>query len=208
MLATHADHVLATDANERALRFAELNAALNGRTNIEVRAGDFLESLPDGSFDLVVCSPPYVISPEADVLYRNTPVRGDVVSEQLVRGVPKVLERDGFATILVSWVANDDTPRPLEWAEGSDCDAILIALRRETAREATEYWLRDEPPATREERLGRWLDFYRSQSIDAIGYGAVVLRKRDGATGRAVVELPGGPGRHLGAEVEQLFAQL
>ena len=208
MLATHARRVLATDANERALRFTELNAALNRRANIDVRASDFLEAVPEGPFDVVVCSPPYVISPASGVLYRNAPIRGDAVSERLVRTVPAILARGGFATLLVSWVANDDTPTPLGWLDGSECDAILIRLRRESVRETADHWLADEPEARREERVRNWLDFYRSQSIDAIGYGAIVLRKRDGADGRAVVDLPGGPGRHLGAEVEALFDRL
>ena len=37
--AAHADHVVATDVNPRALEFTRLNAALNGLTNIETRIG-------------------------------------------------------------------------------------------------------------------------------------------------------------------------
>ena len=39
LAARHAQHVVATDINERALAFAALNAGLNGIDNIEFRAG-------------------------------------------------------------------------------------------------------------------------------------------------------------------------
>ena len=43
LLAAHAEHVVATDVNERALAYATFNAALNGADNIETRAGSFFE---------------------------------------------------------------------------------------------------------------------------------------------------------------------
>jgi len=39
LAAAHAEHVVATDVNARALAFTELNAALNGVTNVECRRG-------------------------------------------------------------------------------------------------------------------------------------------------------------------------
>ena len=64
LVARHAARVVATDVNERALAFAEFNAALNGVANVEFRAGSFFEPVAGERFDLVVCNPPYVISPE------------------------------------------------------------------------------------------------------------------------------------------------
>ena len=43
LTAPHAGRVVATDVNERALAFAEFNAALNGIENVEFRAGSFFE---------------------------------------------------------------------------------------------------------------------------------------------------------------------
>ncbi len=42
-LAAHAEHVVATDVNERALSLTRFNAALNGFPTIDVRAGSLLE---------------------------------------------------------------------------------------------------------------------------------------------------------------------
>jgi 16S rRNA C967 or C1407 C5-methylase (RsmB/RsmF family) len=43
LLAAHAEHVVATDVNARALDYATFNAALNGAQNVETRLGSFFE---------------------------------------------------------------------------------------------------------------------------------------------------------------------
>jgi hypothetical protein len=196
LLASHANTVVATDANERALRFTELNAALNGRTNIETRAGDWLEPVAGDRFDCIVCSPPYVISPESDLLYRNASVRGDVLSEQLVRDLPELLASGGFATVLVSWAAQADEPEPPAWAP-DDVSSLLIRLHHEPAEATAEYWQAD---------AAGWVDYYRSEGIETISYGAVVLHRGAGTPWRDWVDLPGGPRGVAGAQLERIFA--
>jgi len=56
----HAERVVATDVNERALAFAAFNLALNGVENVELRAGSFLEPVAGEQFDLVVANPPWL----------------------------------------------------------------------------------------------------------------------------------------------------
>ena len=65
LAAAHAERVVATDINPRALAYAGLNASLNGCDNIEFRHGSFLDPVAGDRFDLVVSNPPYVISPES-----------------------------------------------------------------------------------------------------------------------------------------------
>ena len=89
----HAARVVATDVNERALAFAEFNAALNGVENVEFRAGSFFEPVEGERFDLVVCNPPYVISPETAHVFRDSGLPGDTVSEKLVGELPPHLGR-------------------------------------------------------------------------------------------------------------------
>ena len=200
LLASHADRVVATDVNERALRFTELNAALNGRTNIEVRHASFLEPAGDERFGVVVCSPPYVVSPDSRVLYREGELRGDAVSEQLVRTVPALLDAGGYATLLVSWVEHDGEPPPLVWSEEAGCDVLVLQLSVETARESAEHWQGGHAGGVR-----RWLAYYAAESIDRIGYGAVVLRRGAGEPWRESLELPGGPEGHAGDHLVRLF---
>ena len=66
-----ASRVVGTDMNERALNFARFNAHLNGIHNIEWRQGSFFEPVAAEQFDLLVANPPFVISPESSLLYRD-----------------------------------------------------------------------------------------------------------------------------------------
>ena len=88
LLAAHAENVVATDVNARALAYAGFNAALNGVDNVETRLGSFFEPVEGERFDLVVANPPYVVSPESAYLFRDGGMRGDAVSEHVVRGTP------------------------------------------------------------------------------------------------------------------------
>src|SRR5204863_7324383 len=71
LLAAHAEHVVATDVNPRALALASLNAALHGVSNVETRCGSFFEPVAGERFDLVVSNPPYVVSPDSAFLFRD-----------------------------------------------------------------------------------------------------------------------------------------
>ena len=64
---------------------------LNGVDNVETRAGSFFEPVAGEQFDLVVANPPYVVSPETAYLFRDGGMRGDGVSELVVRGIPQRL---------------------------------------------------------------------------------------------------------------------
>ena len=88
LLAAHAESVVATDVNARALAYAKFNIALNGVGNVETRLGSFFEPVDGEQFDLVVANPPYVVSPESAFLFRDGGLRGDAVSEHVVRRAP------------------------------------------------------------------------------------------------------------------------
>ncbi len=95
--------------NERALAFAEFNAALNGVEQRRVPGRQLLRAGDGERFDLVVCNPPYVISPETSSVFRDSGLPGDTVSAKLVGELP-VVPRGGrrSATIMISWIAGED----------------------------------------------------------------------------------------------------
>src|SRR6184192_737454 len=129
LAAAHAEHVVATDVNARALAFTELNAALNGVTNVECRRGSLFEPVAGETFDLITCNAPYVVSPESRWAYRDSGLQADEISERVVREAAAHLTDGGFATLLVSWLAEDeDEPdvRVLEWAEETGCDSWIL----------------------------------------------------------------------------------
>lgn len=55
-----AAEVVAVDINEAALRFTRINAALAGLSNLEARISNLLGDV-EGSFDLIVANPPYLV---------------------------------------------------------------------------------------------------------------------------------------------------
>ncbi len=183
LAARHAEHVVATDVNPRALEYARFNVALNGAENVELRQGSFLEPAAGERFGLVVANPPYVISPEASLTFRDSGLGRDRVSEELVRGLPALLEEGGHATIMVSWIqeGDDHASRPTAWLAGSGCDAWILYTGTDDALAAAAGWNRNiAAPEERAAKIDTWLEYFRSEGIEAISYGALVLRKRSG----------------------------
>lgn len=210
LCAEHSETVVATDVNERALEFAAFNAALNGVENVEFRAGSFFEPVAGERFELVVCNPPYVITPDSDYLFRDGGMEGDQVSELVATELPGVLEEGGHGTMTASWVvASDDDPteRPRGWLEGTRCDAWIVHTSLDDPLATAAAWNRDSPPEQLDERLDRWLAYYGERKIEAVGYGAFVLRRRDaGSNWIRTCVVPRSGIHSAGTHLERLFA--
>jgi methylase of polypeptide subunit release factors len=181
----HAEAVVATDVNRRALDFAALNARLNGIGTIEFRLGSYFEPVEDERFDLITCNPPYVISPEARYAYRDSGLPGDTVSRQVVQDASPLLREGGFAHILVSWAHPlGDCWSPLEpWVDGRGCDSWLLYFGSDDPITHAAEWLKPlahQDPDGYREALERWLDYLERLGIEAIAHGAVILRRRSG----------------------------
>jgi methylase of polypeptide subunit release factors len=184
LAARHAESVVATDINPRALEFAALSARLNG-LELDLRLGSFFEPVEGERFDLVVANPPFVISPDTDFVFRDSDLPGDGVCREVVRGAAAHLRPGGFATVLCNWVCRTPEERwePLAaWVEGLDCDALLLSHGAVDPFRYASRW--NEPLRSDAQRyaaaVARWLDYYEREGIAAIGIGAVVLRGREG----------------------------
>jgi methylase of polypeptide subunit release factors len=209
LCAEHAELVVATDVNERALEFAAFNAALNGVQNVEFRAGSFFEPVAGERFGLVVCNPPYVITPDSDYLFRDGGMEGDQVSELVAAELPDALDEGGYGTMTASWVvAGDDDPteRPRRWLEDSGCDAWIVHTSLDDPLTTAAAWNRESPPDELAERLERWLSYYGELKIEAVGYGALVLRRREGVNWVRTCVVPRRGIHRAGAHLERLFA--
>jgi len=185
LAASHARHVIATDVNQRALAFTEINAALNGIANVEVRKGSLFDPVAGETFDLITCNAPYVISPEARWQYRDGGLPGDQLSERLVREAPRHLTADGHASVMVSWIGeteDDPDERMHEWLAGNGCDAWIIGLSGSDPLDHAAGW--NEHFSGDADQMGSALDDWMSyfDRLDAgwISEGAVLMRKRDG----------------------------
>jgi len=184
LAAGHARRIIGTDTNPRALNFAAFNARLNAVDNIEWRAGSFFEPVNTERFDLVVANPPFVISPESSLLYRDGGGEGDAVSEHVARGAAQRLSEGGFASMLINWHhknGEDWSERPRRWLEGNGCDSWLIRFTETDPLIYAANWLRQtesHDPPRYSRLLGQWTDYYRQSGIGRISGGAIILRKR------------------------------
>lgn len=180
----HADHVIGTDTNLRALNFARFNAVLNGIDNIEWREGNLYEPVAEQKFDLIVSNPPYVISPESRFVFRDTNLPGDAVSEKVVRGAGEKLTEGGFACILFNWHHQDETDwdsRPKSWMSNIGCDGWLICFKTTDPLTYAADWLRTSVGQSSTEYgrcLDEWMAYYEQMGITRISAGGMVMRRR------------------------------
>ena len=182
--AQHARRVVATDVNERALEFTRLNAHLNGLTNIECRRGTLFEPVGDEQFDLVTCNAPYVVSPEQRWMYRDGGHMGDELSALIVRGAAARLADGGFATLNVSWLADDeDEPdKRIEWIDTRSCEAwVLVAWEADPLEHAADWTAEHSHDVTAlGHALDEWTRYFDALGARWVSEGTVVLRRRSG----------------------------
>jgi hypothetical protein len=236
-LATHAERVVATDVNPRAVWLAGLNAELNhvstssttgpgGPTTgrIELREGSFFEPVAGEEFDLVVSNPPFVISPATGerLVYRDSGLAGDRVVEHIVRTAPSHLSDGGTCQVLANWMIVRDQPweeRLARWLEG--CDAWVVQREVADLPSYVELWLKDAGlhPSTSSmqaadyrQRYDTWLSWFEEQGAEAVGFGWINLRRASsGSTTGHVLRLEEWPwevAQPLGDEVAAHFARV
>jgi methylase of polypeptide subunit release factors len=205
--ARHAESVVATDVNPRALAFTRFNAALNGLANVECREGPWFAPVDGERFDLIVGNPPFVVSPDSAFLYRDAGLPGDSVSRDLVADAAEHLADGGFAHLVCNWAhpTGDWTAPVRQWVAEAGCDAWALRFSSSDALRYAIGWnahLKETDPTEFDAVVARWLDYYRSLDIEAIAYGLVILRRRSSDSNwfraAGVRELPmGDPTAHL-----------
>jgi methylase of polypeptide subunit release factors len=213
LLARHARHAVLTDVSSRAREIAELNAALNGIGNVDLRTGEWFDPLAGERIDLIAANLPYVISPDLTYVYRDNPFERDELSRRIVGQVADFLTDGGFAHVLCSWVhgAEEEWAQPpLAWVRETGCDALILHYSSHEPLEYAASWnrpLQSSDPEAFEATLDRWLAYYAEAGIERIASGVIILRRR--SAGRAwhrPVEVPDAPTGLAGAHVERIFA--
>ena len=211
LAAGHSEHVVATDVNPRALAFTELNAALSGIDNVETRRGSLFEPVAGERFDLIVCNPPFVVSPERRWTYRDGWLEGDELSAQVVRETAEHLADGGFATILASWLGgNADAPdeRAWDWVQGIGCDAWILPVDEASPREHAERWnahLANDAAAHRD-AVGRWVAYLKDLGAGVVTEGAILLYRRDGNNTSRIDEVDEDQLDPADAQIRRAFA--
>jgi len=173
--------VVATDVNPRALEFTDFNRLLNGGGTIELREGSLYEPVAGERFDLIVCNPPFAVSPDTTFTYRDSGLSGDQICERLVRETPDHLTDGGIAHLVLSWAiraGEEPDDAVLRWVDGLGCDALLLRYNVESPLQYAAGWNANDPDVG--DAVDRWLAYYEELGIDALAYGALTLRRREG----------------------------
>ena len=207
-----AETVAATDKNERALAFTRFNARLNEIDNVRCLAGDLFEPVAQERFQLIVCNPPFVISPTQRFLYRDSGERGDVFCRRLACTAVNHLESGGFFQFTANIAHQEDRPwkEDLEaWFKELDGDVLVLVQRTESASDYAMNWIlstESKEPALVSQRYEAWMDYFAGQRIEAVSYLLVTLRRSAGGPGWFQIDDPpcdivG----HCGDEIAWLF---
>lgn len=185
LAAVHSRRVIGTDRNARAVGFARFNALLNGIGNVEFLCGDLYDPVEGLRFDLIVSNPPFVVSPDNELIFRDSGLKRDEISERVIRGAAAHLEDGGHAQSLCSWVriaGQDWQERLVGWVEGSGCDA-WISYNTNPIDVHADHWIRQgdvTDPQRVSATFDRWMAYFREEGIEAIDTGLIVLRRRAG----------------------------
>ena len=211
LAARHAERVVAVDISPRALRLARWSLGLNRVENVELRHGSLFEPVGDEQFDLIVSNPPFIISPDRNLLYRDG--GGTAITRAVVEGAAARLRGGGFAQVLCQWPlapGEEWSRQPLSWASGTGCDAWLLGLvADEDPLTHAVNWnldLHDSDEGAFERAVDRWLAQFAPGAVDRIAFGVLSLRRRRGRNWQRAdhaAEWPSGP---VGAHVLRIFA--
>jgi methylase of polypeptide subunit release factors len=179
LAARDADQVVATDVAGRAVYYCRFSVALNGVVNVECRLGDRFDPVEGDEFDLIVSNPPFVISPDTTLRFRDSGLPLDEMSRSVVRGAAAHLAPLGYAQVMASWPLTRGESwheRVHGWLAGSGCDAWVLQIERQSPDAYARRWLAHgggfDPMA-----YERWLDSYERDGIEGFGYGLVTLRR-------------------------------
>ena len=207
----HSRRVVASDVNPRAVACATLTMELNDLAHVTVRAGDRFDPVAGERFDLIVANPPFVISPSRRYLFRDSDEPVDDLCRSIVRAAPDHLTEGGHCQLLASWAhveGEDWQDRLAGWFAGTGCDALV--LEREALEPAAHAasWLRQtERPERWRDEFDAWVAYGEAHHIEAIGFGLITMRRRDGGepwfraeTAPQDIVMPCGD--HLGAAFE------
>lgn len=214
-VAEFCERVVASDRNARAAQMTRFNALLNGQESVRVCIGNLLEPVERERFGLVICNPPFVITPAAEIMLRDSGVRGDEFCRQLIRAMPQHLEEGGYFQMLGNFGHRQQEPwreRLAAWFQDLGCDALVFVLQLQRADEYAMQWITTTETQNEVEvpRLfDDWMAFYEANGIDQIAYLAVHLRRRSASRNWVFVDTDevriAGP---CGSQIEDRFAAL
>ncbi len=210
-LAPRAERVVAIDRNPRALNYGRFGAAMNGHANIEFRESDCYSAVEGEQFDLIVCNPPYVMTPDRQAFYRDGGMGGDRFSERILRETPAYLSDGGFAHVTCdvgTMGGKTSDVRLREWLTGNGCDVVALGGKKMRAAEYAKSWLKADVGSHVEAELERWVAYFAELGVEEIQNWLVVMRRRTEGGPNWILQdgLPPTRKGHFGHQIARMFA--
>ncbi|MBU6414093.1 MAG: class I SAM-dependent methyltransferase [Planctomycetes bacterium] len=217
LMAAHADRVIATDVNPRALLLTEAAAKLNGVSDrIECRMGSLLDPLQGQHFGLIVSNPPFVMRDDAHGASAiSASSVGDGVVESLARGIPALLADYGWFTMICNWHHSADaspswSERPRLWFANAGVDVWIVRNQTVTAEHYGRSMIEADghkAGAEFDARFAAWKKWCAENNANFVSFGIIIARRRNGANWMRVESIPMTHRRGAGSDlIRNIFA--
>jgi 2-polyprenyl-3-methyl-5-hydroxy-6-metoxy-1,4-benzoquinol methylase len=209
-----ASSVVGTDINQRSLDYANLNAALNGLSNVSFRLGDRFEPVPGERFDLIISNPPFFLVPVSGLVFCDNNLELDAFVESLARRAPQFLNEGGIFQMLCEWVELEGLPweeRVKPWFDQSGCDVHVwqgyeldpIEYARRRALEQGQLY-----PESAATAFGQRISLLSQRRVKKIFGGLITMRRRSGTNWFRVDEMQKQPEQPIGDALLERFLTL
>ncbi|MCA9793228.1 MAG: class I SAM-dependent methyltransferase [Candidatus Eremiobacteraeota bacterium] len=201
----HAGQTVGVDLNPRALAYSEFNALLNGARNCRFMTSDLYAEVP-GPFGLITVNPPFVPTPDEEMLIHRTGGQtGEDISRRVVEGLPEQLLEGGTLAMILDYpVMSTSTylERLVSWLGGqSGWGVSVLDLGVRTLHQYIILHSDHGLPWPKYCASYRaYLENYQAHHIDEIRMGLVLIRRLPPAhPGWSVrVDIPCRPGERSG----------
>lgn len=186
LAAKHSDEVYAVDINPRAVATAAFNCRWNGCDNVTCLEGSLYAPVAGHRFDLIVCNPPFVISPGIRHRYRDSGVAGDRFALDLAQQAASFLNEGGYFQMMFQWIETEKAgwrDKLSSCFSGIGCDIWILRTDTEAPEGYVAGWLGANPekadPA--DVSYASWLRYLGEMGATSIGTGLCVMQRRNGA---------------------------
>jgi predicted RNA methylase len=184
LAAKHSDEVYAVDINPRAVATAAFNCRWNGCDNVTCLEGSLFAPVAGHRFDLIVCNPPFVISPGVRHRYRDSGVAGDQFALDVARQAASFLNEGGCFQMMFQWIETEKAG----WRDklsvcfsGLGCDVWVLRTDTEAPEAYVAGWLgaNSEKADPADASYACWLRYLEDLEATSIGTGLLVMERRN-----------------------------
>jgi len=142
-----AGRVVALDVNPRAIALTQINARVNGASNVIAEVSDWFDAARGARFSLVASQPPFAARAEgaANVAFLHGGARGDELPLRALSQIDSHLEDGGLAFVQADWPILQETTRAalvdrMRAAMGERGDLVLFQAPNQDLDEVVAHY--------------------------------------------------------------------